>query len=148
MKEIEEENKRHLFRCPACGKRVSVPNTFCKSCQARQSKGSTYTPQKNLEGENKRDYRGNFICKFCGLSFKSLNIHLKKAHNISMKEYVIKFDIQEQYKKLNRGTGKKLKLEQRRRWAERSREKEKPFYAMRVLKRHKNKIKGSDKYCL
>ena len=127
-----------------------MPETFCPRCRDVLNNGHTYTPQEELEGRNKRDYRGDYICKFCGISYKSLNIHLKKKHNISMREYVIKFGIQEQFRLLNRGTGEKLSLETRRKNAKKKikYENEKAFYAMRVLRKHKDKIKGSDKYCL
>lgn len=126
---------------------MSVAGSFCKCCRLKQRKGHTFTPQKDDGSKNKKDYRGMYICKICGMSFKSLNIHLKKSHKMSLREYTIKFGIQEQFNVLNKGTrdAPKVSSIKRKKWLDKAYENERAFYACNILKRHNPKIKEGKK---
>ena len=81
------------------------------------------------------------------MSFKSLNIHLKKSHKMSLREYTIKFGIQEQFNVLNKGTrdAPKVSSIKRKKWLDKAYENERAFYACNILKRHNPKIKEGKK---
>ncbi len=89
------------------------------------------------------DYKGLKICRICGMSFRSLQIHLGRLHKIDIYEYCKMFNIEHQTNNLKNKlheteTHKKKRVAKLRVADRQSR-------ACKILKRLKPKIRGGDK---
>lgn len=87
------------FTCEACGKKVNkilgkkVGKAYCVSCYRYFILKGKKQYKKSPRGKFRRGEDGGFICHICGQSHSRIMYHVKAVHDMSSRDYRIKFNL-------------------------------------------------------